>query len=204
MNPLSKTSLLGLSLAGLLFASCSSRESVTADYQVVPMPLEISASQQSSFLLKNGVTVYYPAGNEMMKRNAEFLASYIKEQTGIELKTQEGEGADGGIVLKLGFENENPEAYQLIVTGDKVEISAPTESGVFYGIQTLRKSVAVSQGVDVQLPAVEIVDKPRFSYRGMMLDVGRHFFTMDELKTYIDILALHNINRLHWHLTEDQ
>ena len=204
MKSIIKTSLLGLTFAGVIFSSCTSGETAKADYQVVPMPLEISAVQQSPFLLKNGVSIYYTAGNEKMKRNAEFLASYIREQTGIELKTQEGEGKIGGISLQLGLDNANPEAYQLKVTGDNVVISAPTEAGVFYGIQTLRKSVSVNKASVIELPVVDIVDKPRFSYRGMMLDVGRHFFTMDEIKTYIDILALHNINRFHWHLSEDQ
>ncbi len=203
MNPFSKNMLLGMSLAGLLAASCTHQTAV-ADYQIVPSPLEISSAHQTAFLLKNGVSVCYPAGNEMMKKNAEFLAGYIKEQTGIELNVKEGEGAKGKIVLSLGLSEENPEAYLLKVTGDQVTISAPSEAGVFYGIQTLRKSIAVSQGTDVELPAVEIADKPRFSYRGMMLDVGRHFFTMDEIKTYIDMLALHNVNRFHWHLSEDQ
>ena len=139
-----------------------------------------------------------------MKKNAEFLATFIKEQTGITLKTQEGDKEEG-IVLKLGLEANSPEAYQLTVDGKKVVITAPSEAGVFYGIQTLRKSVSVHEGGGaIELPAVEINDSPRFSYRGMMLDVGRHMFTVDEIKTYIDMLALHNINRFHWHLSEDQ
>ena len=204
MNPFSKTMLLGVSLAGLLATSCTPRQTAVADFQIVPMPMEISTAQQTPFLLQNGVTVCYPAGNEMMKKNAEFLVGYIKEQTGIELTTKEGEGTKGDIVLALGLANENPEAYQLKVSSDQIVISGPSESGVFYGIQTFRKSVGVALGTDVEVPAVEINDQPRFSYRGMMLDVGRHFFTMDEIKTYIDILALHNVNRFHWHLSEDQ
>lgn len=204
MNPLSKTHLLGLSLAGLLFASCSTRETVVADYQVVPMPLEITTAQQASYLLKNGAVVYYPAGNEMMRRNAEFLAAYVKEQTGLELKLQEGDGGKNGITLKLGLAGENKEGYQLKVNADGMTIAAPSEAGVFYGIQTLRKSIDVAQGANIELPAVEINDEPRFSYRGMHLDVSRHFFTVDEVKTFIDMLALHNINRFHWHLTDDQ
>ena len=204
MQILSKLHLLGWSLAGLLMTACSSQPTTVANYEVVPMPLEISTAQQASFLLKNGVTVYYTAGNEKMKRNAEFLASYIKEQTGIELKVQEGEGGKGAIVLQLGLANENPEAYQLKVDANQVVINSPSEAGVFYGIQTLRKAVDVAEGSNVELPAVEINDQPRFGYRGMMLDVGRHFFSMDEIKTYIDMMALHNINRFHWHLSEDQ
>ena len=204
MQILSKLNLLGWSLAGLLMTACSNQPTTVANYEVVPMPLEINTTQQASFLLKSGVTVYYPAGNEKMQRNAEFLASYVKAQTGIELQVQAGEGGKGGIVLQLGLANDNPEAYQLKVDANQVVISSPSEAGVFYGIQTLRKAVDVAEGSNVELPAVEIKDQPRFVYRGMMLDVGRHFFSMDEIKTYIDMMALHNINRFHWHLSEDQ
>ena len=204
MQILSKLNLLGWSLAGLLMTACSNQPTTVANYEVVPMPLEINTTQQASFLLKSGVTVYYPAGNEKMQRNAEFLASYVKAQTGIELLVQAGEGGKGGIVLQLGLANDNPEAYQLKVDASQVVISSPSEAGVFYGIQTLRKAVDVAEGSNVELPAVEIKDQPRFGYRGMMLDVGRHFFSMDEIKTYIDMMALHNINRFHWHLSEDQ
>ena len=195
---------MGLAFAGMLMASCADSPTAVADYQVVPMPLEITAASQGSFLLKSGETICYTAGNEKMKKNAEFLAAFIKEQTGIALKVAEGDGEEG-IVLRLGLEADSPEAYRLKVDDRKVEISAPSEAGVFYGIQTLRKSVSVHEGAGaVELPAVEINDSPRFSYRGMMLDVGRHMFSMDEIKTYIDMLALHNINRFHWHLSEDQ
>lgn len=204
MQILSKLNLLGWSLAGLLMTACSNQPTTVANYEVVPMPLEINTTQQASFLLKSGVTVYYPAGNEKMQRNAEFLASYVKAQTGIELQVQAGEEGKGGIVLQLGLANDNPEAYQLKVDANQVVISSPSEAGVFYGIQTLRKAVDVAEGSNVELPAVEIKDQPRFGYRGMMLDVGRHFFSMDEIKTYIDMMALHNINRFHWHLSEDQ
>lgn len=204
MQILSKLNLLGWSLAGLLMTACSNQPTTVANYEVVPVPLEINTTQQASFLLKSGVTVYYPAGNEKMQRNAEFLASYVKAQTGIELQVQAGEGGKGGIVLQLGLANDNPEAYQLKVDASQVVISSPSEAGVFYGIQTLRKAVDVAEGSNVELPAVEIKDQPRFGYRGMMLDVGRHFFSMDEIKTYIDMMALHNINRFHWHLSEDQ
>ena len=203
MKPFSKLNCLGMALAGMLMASCADNQPVVADYQIVPMPLEISV-QQGAFLLKNGTPVYYTAGNEKMRKNAEFLALYVKEQTGIELKVQEGE-AEGGITLKLGMEAASQEAYKLTVNDGGVVIEAPSEAGVFYGIQTLRKSVSVGENAGaIELPAVEINDTPRFSYRGMMLDVGRHMFSLDEIKTYIDMLALHNINRFHWHLSEDQ
>ena len=196
-----KSTLWGLSLASLLMTGCSSAPTVVADYEVVPAPLQITTAQQSPFVLKSGAVIGYPAGNAKMQKNAEFLAAFLKDQTGMVLKTAEGEG---NITLQLGMQDENPEAYQLKVNSDGIVISAPSEAGVFYGIQTLRKSVSAAPDSQVEFPAVEIVDKPRFGYRGMMLDVGRHFFSMDELKTDIDMLALHNINRFHWHLSEDQ
>ena len=205
MKNFSKLNLLGVSLAGLLMASCVQKQTAVADYQVIPVPLEVSAAQQSApFLLKDGVAVIYPAGNEKMQKNAEYLAAYVKEQTGINLVPKAGTAEKGAVVLLLGLTKENTEAYQLKVNSDNVMITGASEAGVFYGIQTLRKSVGVAQDQNVELPAVEVNDEPRFGYRGMMLDVGRHFFSMDEIKTYIDMLALHNINRFHWHLSEDQ
>ena len=83
-------------------------------------------------------------------------------------------------------------------------ITGSSAAGVFYGIQTLRKSLPVAKDAQVVLPPVRVNDAPRFAYRGMMLDVCRHFFSLDSVKRYIDMLALHNINRFHWHLTDDQ
>ena len=97
-----------------------------------------------------------------------------------------------------------PEAYTLKVDGDGIVISGTGEAGVFYGIQTLRKSIPAVAGASLVLPAVEVKDAPRFGYRGAHFDVSRHFFTVDEAKTFIDMMALHNMNRLHWHITDDQ
>ena len=193
-----------LALVGLLLASCAGKAPVVADYEVVPIPLEIKTVQEASFVMKDGTTIYYTVGNEKMRRNAEFLASYVESQTGIRLNVKEGGEGQKGILLQLGLEKENPEAYSLEVKQGQVVITAPTEAGVFYGIQTLRKSIGIAEGGSIELPAVSITDEPRFGYRGMMLDVSRHFFSVDDVKCYIDMLALHNINRLHWHLSDDQ
>lgn len=196
---------LGLLLGGALIASCSQKELVTADYQVIPLPLQISdVSMSSSFLLKDGVKVVYPEGNDMMRKNAELLVDYVKRQTGILLEAQAGTAAEGAICLALGLENPNAEAYRMKVDGKGVQITGASEAGVFYGIQTFRKSLSALENVNVQLPAVEINDAPRFAYRGMHLDVARHFYSLDEVKEYIDMMALHNMNRFHWHLTDDQ
>ena len=203
---LTRNLLLGVSIIGLFSTSCSMKQTVQADYEVVPIPTEIKCSRQTSFILKDGIRICYPTGNEQMKRNAEFLAQYVKEQTGILLTTNEinGEPGKGDIILSLGMKNDNKEAYNLTVNANNISISAPSEAGIFYGIQTLRKSIGVTQSSRVELSGVEINDHPEYGYRGMMLDVCRHFFTLDEVKTYLDIMALHNQNRLHLHLTEDQ
>ena len=139
-----------------------------------------------------------------MQRNAKFLADYLKTATGKDFAIEAGTEGKNAIVLALGTENENPESYQMKVTGDGITITGPTEAGVFYGIQSLRKSLPVAVGADIAMPAVEINDAPRFGYRGAHFDTSRHFFTVDEIKTYIDMQALHNMNRLHWHITDDQ
>lgn len=192
-----------LAIAGLV-ASCKSSVQQEANYQIIPLPQEVVETQGDPFVLKSGVKILYPEGNEKMQRNAEFLADYLKASTGKDFAIEAGTEGENAIVLSLGLESENPEAYQLKVEGNGIAITGPTEAGVFYGIQSLRKSLPIVIEGDIVLPAVDIKDYPRFSYRGAHFDVGRHFFTVDEVKTYIDMMTLHNMNRLHWHLTEDQ
>ena len=188
--------------AGCMFFSCSSNVK-EANYNVIPVPAEIVMGQEGAFALVDGTKIFYPEANEKMQRNAEFLAEFLKELTGLQLVPEVGTEGNG-IVLQVVANEAQPEGYTLKVTANQVSITGGSEAGVFYGIQTLRKSVAESNGAKVTLPAVEITDAPRFGYRGTMLDVSRHFFPVDSLKRYIDMLALHNINRFHWHLSEDQ
>jgi hexosaminidase len=192
---------LSFAVAGL-FISCTDNIK-EADYNVIPLPSEIALRSQDGFVLSDGVNIYYPEEKPMMKRNAEFLAEYIKEQTGITLNPTSSCG-NNGIILQLSDNEGNPEGYKIHINSKQVIISGNSEAGIFYGIQTLRKSISNANTDQILLPAVEINDAPRFGYRGTMLDVSRHFFSVDSLKRYIDMLALHNINRFHWHLSEDQ
>lgn len=186
------------------FYACSEKRTLNSDYEIIPKPLDVNCKGDASFLLKDGVAVIYPENNQKMQDNAEFLVDYVARQTGVKLTSHAGMPVDGAICLTLDLSDDNAEAYKLIVNDKRVCISGASEAGVFYGIQTLRKSLPVAQDINVNLSAVEIYDKPRFAYRGAMLDVARHFYTVDEVKTFIDMLALHNINRFHWHLTDDQ
>ena len=90
------------------------------------------------------------------------------------------------------------------VSAEKITIQGASAAGTFYGIQTLRKAIPLKGEGKVVFPAGEIIDYPQYAYRGAMLDVARHFFGVDAVKTFIDMLALHNINNFHWHLTDDQ
>ena len=197
-------------LAGTLILACSScGVETTANYQVIPLPQEVALSQESSFNLNDGTIIAYPENNELLKRNAEFLAEYISQSTGHTLQTEAlapgSEAPKGAITLGLDPAIGNREGYVLTVKADRVTLNGQTENGVFYGIQTLRKSIpAETKATSILLPAGSIQDEPRFSYRGMHLDVGRHFFPIEFVKKYIDLLALHNMNTFHWHLTEDQ
>ena len=194
---------MGMGCLLALAAACSSVQQ-SADYRVVPLPNEITPMEGKAFTLDNQVKILYPEGDADMQRNAGFLAGYVLESTGKTLAVEAGATGSHAIVLRLGLQTENPEAYLLEVNEDQVTITGSSAAGVFYGIQTLRKSLPVAKDAQVVLPPVRVNDAPRFAYRGMMLDVCRHFFSLDSVKRYIDMLALHNINRFHWHLTDDQ
>jgi hexosaminidase len=121
------------------------------------------------------------------------------------LKT--GKKAGGNNAIYLGVQKNNTTAvgaYTVQVGKESVSIKGDDETGVFYGMQTLLQLLPVQASQQLNIPLVQIKDAPRYQYRGMMLDVGRHFFPVDFVKKYIDYLALHKMNYFHWHLTEDQ
>ena len=196
-------------LAGALALACAScTAEKEANYQVIPLPQEVSLTQGNPFKLNENVLIAYPENNALLQRNAEFLSEYIQQATNYAPKTKAiaaGEQVKNAIVLGLDPGIANKEGYVLTTTPEGISINGQTENGVFYGIQTLRKSIpAEAKEATILIPAGEIKDEPRFSYRGMHLDVGRHFFPKEFMKKYIDLLALHNMNTFHWHLTDDQ
>lgn len=169
--------------------------------------------------------------NEQMARNAQFLCEYAKQSTGLTLSIAETtsasqkakKGTQASVRLSLLSQKkqlENNEAYRINVSLTGIDIEANSPEGVFRGIQTLRKSLPIikkgkknandgksnANGAKdgILFPLASIYDSPRFEYRGQMLDVARHFVSADYMKRFIDILALHGINQLHWHITDDQ
>lgn len=190
----------------LALISCQ-KNTETADYQVVPMPKTIILNEQKPFVLDKNTVITYSKLHEELANEAELLAEYFEDILGYRLKTVCTSAAvENSIKLNLDPEfSESDEAYQIIVTNRVMRITSSNTSGIFYGIQTLRKSLPIGKNSDkIVFPAGVINDWPRFGYRGMHLDVSRHFFPIDSVKTYIDAMALHNLNRFHLHITDDQ
>lgn len=175
-----------------------------ADFHVVPLPKEVKNTQAGSFELNARTLIAYPKGDKAMKRNAEYLAVFIKEATGLQLLTTTEPLQRKCIRMSAALKDENPEAYNIRVNSDIILLDGASAAGVFYACQTLRKALPMGQATSIHIPSVEVTDEPRFAYRGAHLDVSRHFVTTDSIRRFIDMLALHNINRFHWHLTDDQ
>ncbi|MEM4260424.1 MAG: family 20 glycosylhydrolase [Candidatus Woesearchaeota archaeon] len=144
---------------------------------------------------------------------AEYLSNWIKTILEFELKVISNEdNSKNNIYLELhkGLGNSNKEYYELTISEDKVELKANTEEGLFRGVQTLiqiliiKTEKPINQNIPIKLQAVEIKDFPRYEWRGVMLDVARHFFGVEDVKRLIDRIALYKFNRFHLHLTDDQ
>ena len=194
-------------LAAFLMAVTAMAQVPTADYRVVPLPNVINGIKSADFKLTEQRLINYPTGNRDMERNAAMLSQYIEELTGMHLSTHptiNDKDRMNSISLLIDPKVTSDEGYIILVTPKGVEISGKTAAGVFHGIQVLRQSLPVGKSPLILLPAAQVESSPRFPYRGMHLDCVRHFFTVETVKRYIDIMALHGMNRLHWHLTDDQ
>lgn len=197
--------LLTGALAAMAFLLPSTAAGQTADFNIIPRPQQVNVSNDAPFTLSAKTVISLGTNSQDMKRNANMLASYIEQATGI--RPAIGKSKNGtAIVLTIDKTIANAEGYKLDADAKQIRIAGASAAGVFYGIQTLRKSLPLVNGKasKVSIPAVHIADAPRFAYRGTHLDVSRHFVTADSVRQFIDMLALHNINRFHWHLTDDQ
>lgn len=197
--------LLTGALAAMAFLLPSTAAGQTADFNIIPRPQQVKVSNDAPFTLSAKTVISLGTNSQDMKRNANMLASYIEQATGI--RPTVGKSKNGtAIVLTIDKTIANAEGYKLDADAKQIRIAGASAAGVFYGIQTLRKSLPLVNGKasKVSIPAVHIADAPRFAYRGTHLDVSRHFVTVDSVRQFIDMLALHNINRFHWHLTDDQ
>lgn len=197
-----------LLLLGLYFlASCQEERTISISNKVldsiIPQPRSVDP-MNGSFALDATKRIRAEPG---LLNESEYLLELTKELTSHNYKLTDDPAAE--IILMLEPDMVSEEAYRLSITSKKIILAGKTPKAVFYAIQTFRQILAaqVSAGQNSEkflLPAVTIDDAPKFNYRGMHLDVSRHFFSVEFIKKYIDILALHKMNRFHWHLTEDQ
>jgi hexosaminidase len=218
-----KTALLLLSLAlAIVFIDCGSKhgimkeESALTELGLIPKPLKLERAA-GSFTIVPETKIFVDAGNVDTRAVGAYVQQELGRSTGYPFtleETRAGTAIPGGIVLTMvpaAHGDPRDESYELSVTGEGIRISAPRAAGLFYGVQTLRQllppqAYAPQKAANVSwvVPAVRIEDRPRFAWRGMMLDVSRHFFPKSFVKECIDIAAMHKLNIFHWHLTDDQ
>lgn len=210
MRKLSFFLFIALVIAGTLSANAQ-----RAEYDVIPLPKEVKVDSANVFVLKNGMGVSFDASNEEVYRNVLFFRQWIEETTGITLKLAPGD-KKAAVRMSLDYPKakgevesdlteQQKEAYMIKVDKKGIAIIARQPIGLFRAAQTLRKSLPIVKNADkVELPYAEIYDEPRFEYRGVLLDCGRHYFTVEFIKKFLDVMALHGSNQFHWHLTEDQ
>ena len=197
-------------VACMLAVSCSNKYQEIAnsddDYQIIPKPEKLSITK-GRFLLNSKTKIICIAS---LAQEAEYLSKILNTTLGVDLTIDSSANNRENIKLELDHTINNSEGYKLSVEYDAIVISGKTATGIFYGIQSLRQLLPVeiengdNDAIEITIPAVEINDSPRYAYRGMHLDVGRHFFSVASVKRYIDLIAMHKMNTFHWHLTEDQ
>ena len=182
-----------------LLLSCA-KENNLKDYPIIPKP--------NKLLMKRGV---FPV-NAKTKITAEDGLDFEAQLLGEMLEKASGEdievGEAGNVKLSIDESITNKEGYVLGISSDEVIVKAKTAAGIFYAIQTIRQLLPAQTEIrsigNLYLPNATISDAPRYPYRGMHLDVCRHFFPVKFIKKYIDLIAMHKMNTFHWHLTEDQ
>lgn len=177
---------------------------------IIPEPVSVTETK-GVFTLPEKITLLSPPGNEN-NHTVRFLQEKLSVAAGASIAVKES--GDAVIQLVLNQRKDtvlSSEGYSLSVTPEKILVKANTPAGLYYGVQTLVQlfpaeieTKSQKGGADWQIPTVEITDYPRLGWRGLMLDVSRHFFTVDEVKRFIDQMSRYKYNMLHWHLTDDE
>ncbi len=196
---------------------CTDRKPTATRPDMIPMPFKVEM-KSGHFTINGKTDIIVNSSEGDVKMVAESLSSRLSSFTGkkISISQQTGKQPKNSILLKidksLNFEL-GQEGYKLSVGSSKIEIIAPAPAGLFYGVQTLYQLLPAGifsdpatlreNEPDLRIPCLEMKDKPAFPWRGMHLDVSRHFFPKGFIKKYIDLIALHKMNTFHWHLTDD-
>lgn len=199
--------LFAMSFFGLLAFG----QQVERSISIIPEPVSV-VKKGGYYVLPNDIVISAPSGKEMKFIN-DLLAKKLSTAPGKKVQVR-NDAANADIVLALNAKTDSKigdEGYSLSVTPGKVNINANKPAGLLYGVQTFLQllppqieSDKREENVSWQLPQVEITDYPRVNWRGLMLDVSRHFFTVDEVKQYLDNMVKYKYNIFHWHLTDDE
>lgn len=169
---------------------------------IIPKPQQIE--YHSGSFVMNSKTVIQADKNSF---EAKYLQQIIKQQLGLNLEITTSSKANSKIVFLTKIIEEKKtfkEWYNLSISKNEVVVKATEAHGIFYGIQTLIQLLPLEKSIEIKIPCLSITDEPKFQWRGMHLDVSRHFFPKDFIKKYIDYLAMYKMNTFHWHLTDDQ
>lgn len=194
--------ILFLFICPLLAVACNKR--VVADYNVIPQVQNLSVKDGDVYVFDSSRKLVYD--NQDSRRSLELFAQDLEELVGIRPSVAAGtsEDAKGNVYFTLGLQDGRKEAYSINVSSDGILVRAVAPEGIYRATRTLLKSVGTEKTSSVEFPSAEVSDWPRFGYRGLMLDVSRHFSDVEMVKRTIDMLALHQLNIFHWHLTDDQ
>ncbi|RZJ77910.1 MAG: beta-N-acetylhexosaminidase [Flavobacterium sp.] len=169
---------------------------------IIPKPVIAQLTANNSFTINEKTQIYIQ--NDSLINSAQFLADYIQSNYNQTLKVTTTKTAKNviNLISQTNFQNFK-DTYSFVVKENEITINGNSSAGVFYGIQTLIQLLPTTKSTTLKIQSVSIIDYPRFAYRGMHLDVSRHFFDVATVKKYIDYLALHKMNYFHWHLTDD-
>jgi len=167
---------------------------------VIPAPAEWESGNEY-FLLTTKTQLVLTASTDVLDE-IYYFQQYVQSVLGKPLSSSSG---DNQIIIRDCLDCIGAESYKLLISKDKIIISIREKAGLFYAIQTLRQLIIADDNQEeIKLPALSVADYPAYEWRGMMLDVSRHFFSVEYLKKQIDLLALYKFNKLHLHLTDDQ
>jgi len=171
---------------------------------IIPQPVSLQV-KDGAFILDANTTIQYSSSNKELKAAADFFASYIKEICGYSFPVNAGKNKTVQLQLATtaSIATIGDEGYELNVTPSAISIKANTKAGIIYAMQTIFQLLpAVRTNAIIQIPCMEVTDYPRFKWRGMMLDVSRHFFSPGMIKEFIDLMASYKMNVFHWHLVD--
>lgn len=180
--------------------------SVAQEINIIPKPLKVTQSEKGSFILKKKITVsnLFPNNDKQSGNVTKYLSDYLKKYYGLEVTLAAKDSKADITLFPTRMPTGGSLAYRLLVNNNGIRIEANFDEAAFHGVQSLIQLLPVDNKTSLSIPFVTIYDEPRFQYRGMHLDIGRHFQPVAFIKRYIDFLAYHKLNKFHWHLTEDQ